>query len=499
MKKKTFFGMLFGVLFVSVISFLFASKIVGDAKTASLFEMNGTTLVRYTGDSEVVTVPSNVKVIGKGAFEGNTTMMKLVLPKGLEAIEYNAFAECVSLLETDIPDSVTEIGSAAFANCKNLCDLSIGKGLSAMGSGVFAGCVALSDIEVNTKSNTFTCVDGVLYDAGRTRIYQYLPGREKPFYRMPDTVEEIGQYAFWGADSLEHLSVSDSLQEVSPYAFSNAGGLKSVALNFNTEEIEMKAFEDCISLEQIYIPDSVRYIHETAFDGCPKVGIYAMYYSKGASFAKENNIPLLTTMRYSLTQVDVSEEEYWADKKEEKAEEDALVIIPSNDTGLIGKTSIISGEAVVLIDRYEAEVCLGDHVKWNEELLNNITDGVIDKNAFYMRSDLKQVEIPEEVTKIDQFAFARSGLTSIVIPDGVTHIGYGAFYHCEDLSEVVIPDTVKTIEMQAFEHTSWLQNWYDNSEEEYLIVGDGILLAYKGDAKTYKKPAGVKTVACEIK
>ena len=54
---------------------------------------------------------------------------------------------------------------------------------------------------------------------------------------MPDTVEEIGQYAFWGADSLEHLSVSDSLQEVSPYAFSNAGGLKSVALNFNTEEI----------------------------------------------------------------------------------------------------------------------------------------------------------------------------------------------------------------------------------------------------------------------
>ena len=66
MKKKTFFGMLFGILFVSVISFLFASKIVGDAKTASLFEMNGTTLVRYTGDSEVVTVPSNVKVIGKG-------------------------------------------------------------------------------------------------------------------------------------------------------------------------------------------------------------------------------------------------------------------------------------------------------------------------------------------------------------------------------------------------------------------------------------------------
>ena len=47
-------------------------------------------------------------------------------------------------------------------------------------------------------------------------------------------------------------------------------------------------------------------------------------------------------------------------------------------------------------------------------------------------------------------------------------------------------------------HTPWLQDWYVNGESDYLIVGDGVLLAYKGEAEDYVKPANVKYVACEI-
>ena len=42
-------------------------------------------------------------------------------------------------------------------------------------------------------------------------------------------------------------------------------------------------------------------------------------------------------------------------------------------------------------------------------------------------------------------------LASIIIPDSVTSIGYGAFCGCESLTSVIIPDSVKTIKNGAFD------------------------------------------------
>ena len=124
--------------------------------------------------------------------------------------------------------------------------------------------------------------------------------------------------------------------------------------------------------------------------------------------------------------------------------------------------------------------------------------GVISDNAFYRSETLNVLEIPEEIISIGKFAFARSSLTSVVIPEGVTSIDYAAFYHCDDLKEVVIPDSVTYIGIKAFEHTAWLEDWYENGEGNYLIVGDGILLGYRGEPEDYVKPANVKLVACDV-
>ncbi|MBD5164214.1 MAG: leucine-rich repeat protein, partial [Bacteroidales bacterium] len=46
---------------------------------------------------------------------------------------------------------------------------------------------------------------------------------------------------------------------------------------------------------------------------------------------------------------------------------------------------------------------------------------------------------------IGEYSFAMSGMPSVVIPEGVTYIGQGAFYSCTKLSSITIPSTVTTI------------------------------------------------------
>lgn len=502
MKKKLLFSVIAVIVLVLTFSFVLAKQNVGVAGSEKeAFQMDGTTLMKYLGSSEVVYVPDSVRVISKGAFEDNDYIKKVVLPSGLTTIEYNAFAECDNLLEIDIPDSVTTIGSAAFANCKSLCDVYIGKSVETVGSGIFAGCSSLKEVEVSTKSTTLTCLDGVLMSADRTYIYQMLPGREEPFYIMNERVEEIGQYAFWGCNNLEHVILSDKITTISPYAFSNVPKLTSVSMSFAVTEIGMKAFEDCVGLEQIYIPDSVMKIHETAFDGCTKLNFYTVEGSFGSKYAKEQEIPITNTLLYSLSHAEKVKADYYAAIKEaeEKSEQEANAPKPVEiGPDVIGYTTLVGNNAVVFMDNAGGNVISGANAEVNDDLNAMADNGTVPANAFYGVNTLKEVVIPKGVTNIEEFAFARSSVTSVAIPEGTTSIGYASFYHCDNLKEVSIPSSVATIEDKAFEHTPWLQDWYVNGESDYLIVGDGVLLAYKGEAEDYVKPANVKYVACEI-
>lgn len=70
--------------------------------------------------------------------------------------------------------------------------------------------------------------------------------------------------------------------------------------------------------------------------------------------------------------------------------------------------------------------------------------------------DVGAIDIPSSiggyvVTSIRDSAFySKQQLTSVVIPNGVTHIGAKAFYWCRNLSSVTIPDSVTTIGDSAF-------------------------------------------------
>ncbi len=80
---------------------------------------------------------------------------------------------------------------------------------------------------------------------------------------------------------------------------------------------------------------------------------------------------------------------------------------------------------------------------------NSVTG--IGEHAFYSCTSLTSVTIPSSVTIIGNFAFFGCiSLTSVTIPDSVTSIRYGAFYGCISLTSVNIPSSVTSIWDYAF-------------------------------------------------
>ena len=168
---------------------------------------------------------------------------------------------------------------------------------------------------------------------------------------------------------------------------------------------------------------------------------------------------------------------------------------PAPQVQELGMTTIVGNQAVFLIDKDTLKAKNGSDVDLKELFP---PESYVEDWQYYMEKSLKELELPKGTTSIGRFGFARSGITRINIPVGVTEIGYAAFYHCDDLCEVTIPHTVTSIDSKAFQYTPWMDAFLKGESHpgtDFLIVGDGILLAYRGNAETVVIPEGVKTIA----
>ena len=90
-----------------------------------------------------------------------------------------------------------------------------------------------------------------------------------------------------------------------------------------------------------------------------------------------------------------------------------------------------------------------------------IPDGItsIGYGAFSGCKSLADIVIPDSVSSIGDCAFVGcKSLCSLVIPDSVTGIGEGAFYDCKSLISIVIPDSVTRIGRGAFSGCTSLTN-----------------------------------------
>ena len=288
---RNLIGVLFIVTAIAVTQIPVSDVEAAPTASTSDFQMDGTTLVKYNGTSENVSVSNYVEKIEAEAFAGNDNVRSVTVGDAVKSIGARAFSGCKNLETVTIPDAVKSIGTAAFSGCQSLKEVTVGTGVTSLGNGAFAGNHSLQNVKFSSSNPKFTCDDGtILNKDGRDTIYQVLAGRKGDSYSMPSTVKAIKPYAFWGDYNLKKVNISSNVKEIPAYAFSNCRNLKNVEIPYSVKNIDMKAFEDCVRIRKITMPSSVSTIHSTAFDGCTKLEIKADVGSAAYTFAQSLNL-----------------------------------------------------------------------------------------------------------------------------------------------------------------------------------------------------------------
>ncbi|MCM1183719.1 MAG: leucine-rich repeat domain-containing protein [Roseburia sp.] len=553
------------------------------------FRISGTTLTAYLGEDTFVSIPDTVTVIAEGAFEGRETLVSVEIPDSVSVISYNAFKGCTGLTNITLSDSITKVGPGAFEGCTALETVEIGKNVSSWGTGVFTDCESLSKLILDENNEYLTYYNGALYNGNMTMLYQVLPGREGDNYVMPDTVETIDAYALWNMKNTKNVKVSNKVDTIPSYAFSNMGSVENVVIQSPTAAIEERAFANNEKLAQVIVPASVTDIHRKAFAYSPNMAICTEPDTEADLFGKILGVEVIYEPEYPKdfmdSNVNLDEkpnvgtagqnpsggntQQNPAAGTEQAAASGNQTDATTGDNGdtgtgqkdesgfpsssgyahpldvpesdeVIGKTVIVGGRAVFLMNNHDGQVYgipkdasadvmteeeAAAQESREEEAADSETDtpqgsdmtaasgtrdkisvtieaetpkdnSAIPQRKYYRQKSLTSYEIEDTINTIGRLAFAESGLKAIEIPGNVTSIEYGAFMGCASLENVTIPATVSNIGTKAFEGTPWLENLM-SGDEEFLIVGDGILLAYTGNDEHVAIPAGVKQIGPE--
>ena len=93
----------------------------------------------------------------------------------------------------------------------------------------------------------------------RYGLHPFLNEREIHHLIIPNTVSQIGQYAFCGCHSIVSAQIGIGVTSIGDYAFAECTSLESI--------VEY-AFSGCLSLPSLVIPNSVATIGKFAFAGC---------------------------------------------------------------------------------------------------------------------------------------------------------------------------------------------------------------------------------------
>ena len=236
----------------------------------ALFNAGKTKLIRFFSDWVTsYTIPTGVKEIGAGAFEGSWNLKTITIPDGVQSIRTRAFAQLWKLERLTIPASVTEIAVDAF---------------------LFIVC----PITVAADNTAYCSQDDALYSKDKDALL-YAAGATGAFI-IPNTVVAIEESAFANS-TISSVTIPNSVKTIGSWAFSGCENLRTVTLPASVTEIGEGVFEVCTKLTSVRIPASVKTIQKWTFAECE--ALTDVYYDgseadwKKIVIYEDGNEPLL--------------------------------------------------------------------------------------------------------------------------------------------------------------------------------------------------------------
>lgn len=230
---------------------------------------DGITITGGTITNPDVVIPAEidgktVTEIGMNAFFFNNNIKTLTIPENVKRIDWYAFNTCENLTEVTLPESLEYIDDWAFERCSSLKTVTIPKNTSHVGSGAFAQNTSMTSINCDPANGAYVSVDGVLFTKDMRELTAYPCGRSGG-YTVPESVNHIGNAAFYGAKKLSLVEISGTLDFIGFEAFAECELLGSVNINDGVNYVGYWAFRGCTGIKQLTVPQSVTNIGDQAF------------------------------------------------------------------------------------------------------------------------------------------------------------------------------------------------------------------------------------------
>ena len=212
---------------------------------------------------------------------------------------------------------------------------------------------------------------------------------------------------------IQRIKIYEPIEEIGEYAFANCTVLQSVSLPKSIRRIGEKAFYNCELLFSINLPDSIDTISADAFFCCKALHI--------------NHLPK------HLSHIGDSAF-HWCIIDG--------VTIPSCIKE-IGKSPFLKNANNITSESSRFVII-------NSLLIDSVTNELIQ----LVDSSVKNVSIPEYITKVKDYAFADSSIETIAIPSSVKELGCGIFSGCEFLSSVQLDCSIERLPDSFFAFSS---------------------------------------------
>ena len=290
-------------------------------------------------------------------------------------------------------------------------------------------------------------------------IFAFCSCRSLTSINIPTSLTYIGDYAFAECNNIEHIDIPNSVSYLGDGCFKETK-ISSINIPDIIDRIDDETFYKCSYLTSVTIPNSVTFIGNAAFFNCNNIspnipnavnsiGMTAFYGCNLSSVNINKDVNYIGMSAFSnnpnLSSIVVDALNTRYDSRN-----NCNAIIETSTNKLIaGCNNTIIPNTVVSIDE---RVFYGCSLLSSVTIPNSVTE--IKDGTFYNCTSLSSVILSDNLSSIGSEAFMNcSSLTSISIPNSVTYIGTYAFENCTSLTSVNIPEEVESIGYCSFRNT----------------------------------------------